>query len=107
MSQSKLLQSSNAVFRLGCLNKLNESEEENSLNQSKVCKDFSDSTNFKLGHHIGSGFSGSVFSVQRIDSDEGEKLVVKVISTDEEILLEMARHEKRILEKLQELKQVA
>jgi hypothetical protein len=30
-----------------------------------------------------------------------------VISTDEEILLEMARHEKRILEKLQELKQVA
>lgn len=36
-----------------------------------------------------------------------EKLVVKVISTDEHILLEMARQEKRILSQLKELAQVA
>ena len=59
--------------------------------------------NYKIGKHLGSGFSGSVYTAkQTLPSDSLEKnqqrLVVKIVSTNDENFLEMARNEKEVLD---------
>lgn len=53
---------------------------------------------YTIGEHVGSGFSASVYkAVRKKPHEDGGPLVVKVVNTEDDHLLQIARHERDLI----------